>query len=161
MTDEDFDDDHNVEMMMLVRIMLQMNIWRLHVASLSTKRTDRRSENQLTVHRRNSRVSTSSSPIAFRDVVNRQFLSADTSPPCENWEMTDLRWRTTAETMTSFWSDFHSTPLALSFWKWCHCCSSRPLTKVAPPTLAGTTIFRAIIDSDLGSSQGSTADGEP
>ncbi|WVZ03056.1 hypothetical protein V8G54_023862 [Vigna mungo] len=60
--------------------------------SLSTKRIDRRSsENQLTVPRCNSCASTSSSPIAFRDAVNRQFLSDDTSPPCESWEVTDLR----------------------------------------------------------------------
>ncbi|KOM43839.1 hypothetical protein LR48_Vigan05g144400 [Vigna angularis] len=63
------------------------------ITSLSTKCTDRRSsENELTVCRRSSRASTFSSPIAFRDAVNRQFLSADTSPPCESREMTDLRW---------------------------------------------------------------------
>ncbi|KOM27436.1 hypothetical protein LR48_Vigan406s024600 [Vigna angularis] len=63
------------------------------ITSLSTKRTDRRSsENQLTVRRHSSRASTFSSPIAFRDAVNRQFLSVDTSPPCESREMTDLRW---------------------------------------------------------------------
>lgn len=134
------------------------------VAFLSTKRTDQRSfENQLTVRHRSSLMSTSSSLIAFQDTMNRQFLSAHTSSPCESREMMDLRWedndRDDDESSTSI--GFQSMPLGWSFWRQCRCCSSRPTTssqpptKVAQPTLAGTTRSTVIIDSDMGSRHGS------
>uniref|UniRef100_A0A2P2Q0I3 Uncharacterized protein n=1 Tax=Rhizophora mucronata TaxID=61149 RepID=A0A2P2Q0I3_RHIMU len=51
--------------------------------------------------------------IALQDAVNRQFPSADTSPPCESLKTTDL---CDGESFSSS-GCFHSTPFACSRWR--------------------------------------------
>ncbi|WVZ01407.1 hypothetical protein V8G54_027476 [Vigna mungo] len=66
------------------------------------------------------------------------------------WEMTDLRWEDDSEDDDEFLERLPQHTFGIEL-----------LEVVAPPTLDGTTKSRAVIDSDLGSSHGSTAGGEP